>query len=94
MNPYEVIKKPLVTEKSSKQQVENKYCFSVNALATKQEIKAAVEKVFKVKVDNVNVLNVRGKWKRVGKSTGKTSNWKKAVVSLKPGEKIEIFEGV
>ena len=95
MNKYEVIKKPLVTEKSTLLQgMNNQYVFAVNPKATKKDIKSAVEGLFKVNVNKVNVANFSGKWKRVGKNTGKTSNWKKAIVSLAKGDSIEFFEGV
>ncbi len=95
MNLYEVIKRPLITEKGTRAQAENsQYVFQVDHRATKYDIRAAVEMAFNVKVANVNSANFSGKWKRVGKSIGKANDWKKAVVTLKPGEKIEFFEGV
>jgi large subunit ribosomal protein L23 len=91
MNPYEIIKNPLRSEKGSAAQVnENKYAFVVNKTANKEEIKKAVEEIYKVKVDKVNTMNVMGKWKRVRLVEGRKSDWKKAVVQLKKGETIEI----
>jgi large subunit ribosomal protein L23 len=96
MKDYDVIKKPLVTEKavSSPSSTGSFYAFEVARQATKTDIKRAVEKLFKVHVVKVNTAIVCGKLKKVGRSQGYRSNWKKAMVSLKAGEKIEIFEGV
>jgi large subunit ribosomal protein L23 len=95
MNQFEVIKRPLVTEKSMAQgQQANRYLFAVDVRADKQSITDAVEKLFKVHVIKVNTSIVRGKIKKVGRSAGKRPNWKKAFVTLKEGEKIELFEGV
>ncbi len=94
MHTYEVIKRPLVTEKNTGLQAQGKYAFEVAATATKPEVKQAVEKSFKVKVTSVNVMKVPGKMKRIGKRIVLTPVWKKAVVTLRPGDKIEIFEGV
>ncbi len=85
-NIYDVIKGPCLTEKASIQQEENgKVVFRVNPRANKIEIKDAVELMFKVKVKNVRTAKIHGKQKRVGKSIGFTSNWKKAYVTLKEG---------
>lgn len=92
---YEIIERPLITEKSVSGAADGKYTFRVSKTANKIEIAKAVEEVFNVKVDNVNTLTVKGKKKRVGKHPeGKTADWKKAFVTLKPGFKIEIFEGM
>ena len=92
---YEIIEAPLVTEKSVASTAQGKYTFRVAKNANKIEIAQAVEKVFNVKVDSVNTLTVKGKKKRVGRHPeGKTADWKKAIVTLKPGDKIEIFEGM
>jgi len=92
---YEIIERPLITEKSVAGAAEGKYTFRVFKDANKIEIAKAVEEVFNVKVDNVNTLTVKGKKKRVGRHPeGKTPDWKKAIVTLKPGFKIEIFEGM
>jgi large subunit ribosomal protein L23 len=95
MDIYSVIKKPLVTEKSTIARDEgNKYIFEVDRRATKIEIRNAVEKIFKVKVMTVRTMNFTGKKKRVGRIIGSRSDWKKAVVTLAPGSSIEVFEGV
>jgi large subunit ribosomal protein L23 len=93
MNIYDVIKKPLVTEKSTiEKDSRNVIALEVNRDANKIEIKQAVEKLFKVEVTDVNTINVAGKVKRVGKHTGKRSNWKKAYVTLKEGSNVDFFE--
>lgn len=93
MNMYDVIKRPLVTEKSTIEKDErNVIALEVDRNANKIEIKQAVEKLFKVEVDDVNTVNVAGKVKRVGKHTGKRSNWKKAYVTLKEGSNVDFFE--
>lgn len=93
MKAFDVIKRPLVTEKSSLLQAQNQFCFAVDPRATKRDIAAAIQALFKVKVAQVATINVRGKQKRVGKNVGRTSNWKKAIVTLKEGERITLFEG-
>ena len=93
-NIYEIIKRPILTEKTTIQKEEaNKITFEVDRKANKIEIKQAVEKIFKVKVADVNTMMVRGKVKRVGRFKGKRPDWKKAVVTLKPGEQIPFLEG-
>ena len=82
MLPEEIIVKPIITEKSNDGLQEGKYTFKVNKKATKVEIAKAVEKLFNVKVLKVNTINVKGKKKRVGYHVGKTSDWKKAVVTI------------
>ena len=82
MLPEEVIVKPIVTEKSNDGLQEGKYTFRVNKKATKVDIKRAVEKLFNVKVLKVNTMNIDGKTKRVGRNVGKTSDWKKAIVTI------------
>jgi large subunit ribosomal protein L23 len=95
MELYKIIKKALITEKSTIAKDEaNKYFFEVDRRANKIEIGNAVEKLFKVKVLNVAVMNVQGKKKRLGKILGEKPAWKKAVVTLVPGSRIEVFEGV
>jgi large subunit ribosomal protein L23 len=92
---YSVLKKPLITEKGNLMKDElNQITFEVDRRANKIEIKAAVEKIFKVHVVKVHTLNMRGKMKRMGKSQGKKPNWKKAIVTLKEGDNIDLFEGV
>lgn len=90
----EIIIKPVVTEKSVDLMQENKYCFRVAKDANKIEIKNAIEEIFKVTVVNVNTVNVHGKMKRMGRTQGMTASWKKAVVTLREGDSIEVFEGL
>jgi large subunit ribosomal protein L23 len=93
MNIYSVIKKPHVTEKTSLgSDTTNTVSLVVDRDANKIEIKQAVESLFKVKVADVRTVNVAGKVKRVGKNTGKRSNWKKAYVTLQEGQSIDFFE--
>jgi large subunit ribosomal protein L23 len=88
MTIYEVIRRPLVTEKGvSKKETELTLCFEVAPKATKVQVRAAVEKLFKVKVDQVRTCNFEGKERRRGRFTGFRPNWKKAYVRLKSGEK-------
>jgi large subunit ribosomal protein L23 len=92
---HQIIKKPLITEKSSRQKEEgNQIAFVVDPQATKIEIRQAVEKLFKVKVRRVRTMNMVGKRKRMGKFSGWKSDWKKAIVTLGVGDHIEFFEGV
>ena len=95
MEVHQIIRKLLVTEKSTAARDEsNKYVFEVNRKANKVEIGQAVEKLFKVKVVDVHVMHVLGKKKRMGKVMGQKSSWKKAIVTLTAGNRIEIIEGV
>lgn len=91
-NPRDIIRKPVITEKSYSLVGENKYTFIVDPDANKTEIKKAVEDIFKVKVLKVNTLNVKGKARRVRNIVGYRSDYKKAIVTLRPGDKIEVFE--
>ena len=92
---HDIIIKPIITEKSIALTEANKYTFKVMKKANKTEVKKAVETVFGVKVEKVNIMNVTGKKRRVGANVGKKPDWKKAVVTLKPGSKaIEFFEGM
>lgn len=92
---YSVLKKPLITEKSNFMKEElNQITFEVDRRANKIEIKEAVKKLFNVNVVKVRTFTMIGKRKRMGRTEGKTSNWKKAIVTLKEGERIEFFEGV
>lgn len=95
MLPEEIIIAPVVTEKSNDQLQEGKYTFKVNKKATKIEIAKAIEKLFEVKVLKVNTMNVKGKKKRVGYHVGKTSDWKKAIVTIdtNPEEKTYLAKG-
>ncbi len=94
LHPFEVIRQPLVTEKGTYLAAENKHAFRVDPLANKTQIKDAVQRTFNVHVVAVNVMNVRGKQRRWGRRTRLRPAWKKAVVTLAPGDKIELFEGV
>jgi len=94
MHLYEVLRRPLVTEKSTMLQETGKYAFEVDRGANKMQIKEAVEKAFKVKVTAVNIINIAGQNKRVGRKMTTTPSWKKAIVTLKTGDKIQLFEGV
>ncbi|KKM12670.1 50S ribosomal protein L23 [Clostridiales bacterium PH28_bin88] len=92
--PQEILLKPVVSEKSTGLMQDNKYTFIVDKRANKVEIKRAVEELFRVTVLNVNTLTVRGKKRRQGRFEGITPERKKAVVTLKPGDKIQILEGL
>jgi large subunit ribosomal protein L23 len=94
MHLYEVLRRPLITEKSTALQAQNKYAFEIADGANKPMIKQAVQKAFKVTVTGVNVVTMQGKTRRVGRRQVQTNPWKKAIVTLKPGDKIEFFEGV
>jgi large subunit ribosomal protein L23 len=96
MRPYsKVIIRPLLTEKNARmKESENRVAFEVAPDANRIEVKMAVEEAFKVSVKAVNILNVTGKVKRLGRNQGKRRDWKKAVVTLKEGSTIEFFEGV
>ena len=92
---HQIIKRPLITEKSTRQKEEgNQIAFVVDPKAGKIQIRQAVEKLFKVKVLSVRTLNVSGKKKRLGRFLGRKSDWKKAIVKLREGDRIEFFEGV
>lgn len=94
MDPFDILRKPVITEKSTLLQEQGRYTFDVAPQATKLDIKQAVEAAFGVKVLRVNSMNVRGKKKRFGPRPATQRSWKKAIVSLAPGETITIFEGV
>lgn len=95
MNAYDIIKKPMLTEKCYEGIPNKKYTFVVDGRANKTQIKAAVEEIFKVKVKKVNTVNVRGKFKRQGRSEGYTAKYKKAYVQLTADSKaIEFFESL
>ena len=94
MKMNDVIKGPLITEKMDRAREQfRQYSFLVDKKATKHDVANAVTQLFKVNVEDVKTLIVRGKIKRVGKSIGKRPNFKKAIVTLKEGDKIELFEG-
>lgn len=95
MNAYEIVKKPIITEKSMDQMADRKYTFEVAADANKIEIKKAVEEIFGVKVEKVTTMRMLGKIKRMGANSGKRPDWKKAIVKLTEGSKtIEFFDGL
>jgi len=94
MHLYEVLRRPLITEKNTALQAQGKYAFEIAGGANKHQIKQAVEKAFKVKVTAVNVMTVPGKGRRMRGRQVLTPSWKKAIVTLKPGDKIGFFEGV
>ena len=88
---YDVIQEPVITEKISRVSEKlGKYAFRVHPKSNKKEIKSAVEKIFNVHVIRVNTMKNSGKWRRVRSQPGKTADWKKAIVTLKKGEKIDI----
>ena len=91
----EIIKRPLITEKTSIQkELYNQLTFEVDRRANRIEIKQAIEKVFNVRVSDVKTIQVTGKTKQRGRIIGKRRDWKKAIVKLMPGERIDFFEGV
>jgi large subunit ribosomal protein L23 len=91
---HQIIRRPLVTEKSTQQkEASNQYAFEVHPKANKIEIQSAVERLFKVKVSQVRTSTVMGKVKRLGRKYGKRPDWKKAIVTLKEGDRIDFFEG-
>ncbi len=91
---YQILKRPLITEKSNtEKELNNKLFFEVDRRANKIEIKEAVELMFKVDVQSVSTLIVSGKKKRVGKHFTTRPDWKKAIVTIKPGQRVEFFEG-
>ena len=95
IHPYEVLRRPVITEKSTMLSGHNKYVFEVSMGANKPQIKQAVEMAFNVKVEGVNTSIVRGKIRRFGRRTGgQQPSWKKAVVTLAAGDQIQLYEGV
>ena len=94
IHPYSVLKRPIITEKSTILAGQGKYVFEVDIRANKPQIKEAVELAFGVRVKSVNTMIVKGKRKRWGRRVTRPPDWKKAIVTLQPGEKIELFEGV
>ena len=93
MNSNDIIIKPVISEKSTGMMEDNKYVFKVAYDSNKLMVKLAVKEVFGVTPEKVNIINVRGKNRRLRYRMGKRSAWKKAIVTLKAGDKIEIFEG-
>jgi len=95
MNIYQVLKYPIDTEKTNLQkELLNQMSFEVDPSANRVEIKKAVEQIFNVKVKSVNTINVKGKIKQRGRIVGKRKDWKKALISLMPGHRINFFDGV
>ena len=93
VHPQDIIIKPIITEKSTAMGEDSKYVFRVKREANKVEIAKAVEALFKVTVVSVNTITMPGKLKRQGRSQGLTPQWKKAIVTLKAGDRIPLFEG-
>ena len=92
---YQVIKRPLLTEKSDHlREAENQYCFEVDVQASKHDVKEAIETLFGVHVTKVRMQNRPGKEKRLGRNIGRRASWKKAFVSLAADDHIELFEGI
>jgi large subunit ribosomal protein L23 len=94
VNPHQIIIRPLITEKNTNLMSLNKYSFEVDRSANKMQIKQAIESIFNVSVTAVHTMNVRGKLRRRGMRYGYTADWKKAIVTLAEGDRIELFEGV
>jgi large subunit ribosomal protein L23 len=94
LHPYGIIMRPLITEKAQIMTGQNKYAFEVDKRANKMQIKEAVEVAFSVSVKEVNTAVMKGKRRRYGRALTKQPDWKKAVVTLAAGDKIELFEGV
>ena len=94
MHVYDVLRRPIITEKMTLLQGQGKYAFEVAPTANKIQIKEAVETAFNVTVTAVNTMSVKPKRRRVGKSWGMTPQWKKAIVTLAPGQRLDLYEGV
>ena len=95
MNPYEIIRGPIITEKGTIQkELNNQLTFEVDRRANRVEIRHAVEKVFNVRVEKVRTMQIKGKVIRLGRTMGRRRDWKKAIVTLAEGQNIEFFEGV
>jgi large subunit ribosomal protein L23 len=94
MNAHQIILRPLITEKNTNLMQLNKYSFQVDRSASKPQIKQAIEEIFNVTVMRVHTMNLRGKRRRRGMSFGYTADWKKAIVTLSEGDRIELFESV
>jgi len=94
VNDFQIVKGPIITEKLDKEREAHRhYAFLVDRKASKDEIKGAVQRLFKVTVTDIRTSVHRGKVKRIGTTIGKRANWKRAIVTLKEGDKIELFEG-
>lgn len=94
MSPHQIIVRPLITEKNTNLMSLNKYSFEVDRNANKIQIRNAIETIFNVRVTAVHTMNVRGKKRRRGRDFGYSADWKKAIVTLAVGDRIELFEGV
>lgn len=94
IHPYGILLRPIITEKSTVLTGANKYVFEVDVRANKNQIREAVQVAFGVTVADVNTMNMKGKPKRFGRRVVNRPDWKKAVVTLVPGDKIELFEGI
>ncbi len=94
MHSFEILRRPIITEKSTLMQDDGRYVFEVANGATKHQIRTAVQDAFGVTVTKVNTMNMRGKSKKYGPRTTLKKSWKKAIVTLSPGDTITIFEGV
>lgn len=95
MKEYDIIRGPVVTEKTTLQkELNNQVTLKVDKRANRVEIKDAVEKAFNTKVKQVRTVQVKGKYKRRGRILGKRADWKKAIITLMPGQRIDFFEGV
>ena len=94
IHPLEVLRRPIVTEKYTASQDAGKYAFEVHRSANKKQIAEAVEFAFRVTVMSVNTMNVHGKTKRLGTRLFETRGWKKAIVTLRQGDRIDVFEGM
>lgn len=93
MNAHQIIRRPLITEKNTNLMQFNKYSFEVDRNASKPQIKRAIEEIFNVRVTAVHTMNVRGKLRRRGRDFGYTADWKKAIITLAEGDRIDLFEG-
>jgi len=91
---YKNLERPIITEKVTLLGAQNQYVFEIAPKSNKVEIKKAIQSLYGVIAEKVNIINIRGKITRYGRSYGKRKNWKKAVVTLKQGDKIEVYEGV
>ena len=95
MSRYDIIQRPLITEKTSIQkEMANQLTFEVDRKANRIEIRRAIERIFNVRVATVRTMQVKGKVKQRGRIVGKRRDWKKAIETLRPGERIDFFEGV
>ncbi|MCK6565080.1 MAG: 50S ribosomal protein L23 [Dehalococcoidia bacterium] len=94
IHPYAVLLRPIITEKTTVLTGQDKYVFEVDARANKNQIREAVEIAFNVRVSDVNTMSMKGKPKRFGRRVVNRPDWKKAIVTLMPGDKIELFEGI